>query len=89
MTQTFVIHCAREALFTILLLAGPAMVMALLVGLLISILQATTQIQDQMLNMVPKILVMFITILVLGSWMLATAIRFTTNLYAQIPTLLR
>jgi len=55
LTQTFVIHLAREALFMVLLLAGPAMVAALLIGLLISVLQATTQIQDQMLSMVPKI----------------------------------
>lgn len=56
MTQTFVIHLARDALFLVLILAGPAMGTALLIGLIISVLQATTQIQDQMLNMVPKII---------------------------------
>jgi flagellar biosynthetic protein FliQ len=84
-----VLHIAREAIFTVLILAGPAMFIALLVGLFISILQATTQIQDQMLNMVPKILVIFCTILVLGSWMMKNAIGFATNVYSQIPLIIR
>ncbi len=89
MTQTYVIHLARDALFMVLVLAGPAMGVALLIGLVISILQATTQIQDQMLNMVPKIVGVFLVILVLGSWLLNSAITYTTNLYTQIPNLVR
>ena len=89
MTQTFVIHLARETLFMVLVLAGPVMAAALLIGLVISILQATTQIQDQMLNMVPKIVGVFIVLLVLGAWMLNIAITFTTNIYAQIPNIVR
>jgi len=88
LSQTFVVHLAREALFMVLLLAGPAMAVALLIGLVISILQATTQIQDQMLNMVPKIVGMFVTLLVLGSWMLERAINYTTELFSRIPDLL-
>lgn len=89
MTQTFVINLARDALFMVLLLAGPAMLAALLIGLIISILQATTQIQDQMLNLVPKIVGVFVVILVLGSWLLNSAVTYTTNLYAQIPNIVR
>ena len=89
MTQTFVIHLARDALFLALILAGPAMGTALLIGLIISVLQATTQIQDQMLNMVPKIIGVFLVILLLGSWLLNSAITFTTGLYTQIPNLIR
>ncbi len=89
MTQTFVMHVARDALFTVLILAGPAMLVALVVGLVISILQATTQIQDQMLNMVPKIVCVFVVLLVLGSWLLNSAITFTTNLYSRIPDVIR
>jgi flagellar biosynthetic protein FliQ len=73
----------------VLLLAGPAMLAALLIGLIISILQATTQIQDQMLNLVPKIVGVFVVILVLGSWLLNSAVTYTTNLYAQIPNIVR
>lgn len=89
MTQTFVINLARDALFMVLLLAGPAMMAALLIGLIISILQATTQIQDQMLNLVPKIVGVFVVILVLGSWLLNSAVTYTANLYAQIPNIVR
>lgn len=89
MTQTFVINVARDALFMVLLLAGPAMLAALLIGLIISILQATTQIQDQMLNLVPKIVCVFVVILVLGSWLLNSAVTYTTNLYSQIPNIVR
>ncbi len=89
MTQTFVINLARDALFMVLLLAGPAMLTALLIGLIISILQATTQIQDQMLNLVPKIVGVFVVILVLGSWLLNSAVTYTTNLYSQIPNIVR
>lgn len=89
MTQTFVMHVARDALFMVLLLAGPAMGVALLIGLVISVLQATIQIQDQMLNLVPKIVGVFMVILLLGSWLLNSAIAFTINLYSQIPNLVR
>jgi len=88
-TQTFVMHVARDALFMVLLLAGPAMGVALLIGLVISVLQATIQIQDQMLNLVPKIVGVFMVILLLGSWLLNSAIAFTINLYSQIPNLVR
>lgn len=89
MTQTFVIHLVRESLFMILLLAGPVMAAALLIGLVISVLQATTQIQDQMLNMAPKIVAVFIIMLVLGAWMLNIAITFTANIFNQIPNIVR
>ncbi|MHB1041883.1 MAG: flagellar biosynthetic protein FliQ [Eubacteriales bacterium] len=89
MTQTYVIHLAREALFMVLILAGPAMAVALLIGLVISVLQATTQIQDQMLNLVPKIVGVFAVVLVLGSFLLNSAVNFTTDLYTQIPSLIR
>ena len=89
MTQTYVIHLARDALFMVLILAGPAMGVALLIGLVISILQATTQIQDQMLNMVPKIIGVFLVILLLGSWLLNSAVAYTTDLFTQIPNLVR
>ena len=89
MNQTFVLHVAREAIYSVLFLAGPAMFLALLTGLTISILQATTQIQDQMLNMVPKILVIFLTISLLGAWMLKYAVNFTINVFNQIPIILQ
>lgn len=89
MTQTYVIHLARESLLMVLTLAGPPMAAALLIGLVISVLQATTQIQDQMLNLVPKIVGVFVVILLLGSWLLNSAVSFTTGLFTQIPEIIR
>lgn len=89
MTQTYVIHLARESLLMVLTLAGPPMAAALLIGLVISVLQATTQIQDQMLNLVPKIVGVFVVILLLGSWLLNSAVGFTTGLFTQIPEIIR
>ncbi|MEG3069878.1 MAG: flagellar biosynthetic protein FliQ [Candidatus Syntrophopropionicum ammoniitolerans] len=89
MTQTFVIHLAREALLMTLALAGPVMAVALSIGLIISILQAATQVQDQMLNMAAKILGVFLVLMLLGAWMLNIAISFTTNLFTQIPSIVR
>lgn len=89
MTQTFVIHLARDALFMVLALAGPMMGVALLIGLVISVLQATTQIQDQILNMAPKIVGVFLVLLLLGAWMLNIIVSFTTNVFTQIPNIVR
>ncbi len=89
MTQTLAVQISREALLTVLLLAGPAMAVALLIGLVISVLQATTQIQDQMLNLVPKIAGVFVTLMILGAWLLNTAVSFTARLYARIPDIVR
>lgn len=89
MSQDFVIHLAREAMTVALLLAGPPLLLGLLVGLAISILQATTQIQEQTLTFVPKIIAVFVSILIFGSWMLDTIVRFTENLYSSLPTLIR
>ncbi|MEW6697242.1 MAG: flagellar biosynthesis protein FliQ [Bacillota bacterium] len=89
MTQTYVLHLAREALMMVVILSLPALGMAMLVGLIIGILQATTQIQEQTLSFVPKMVAVFVTIIVAAGWLLNIAIRFTTRLYEQIPNLIR
>jgi len=89
LTHTDVINLARESVLMVLTLAGPLMGVALIIGLLISVLQATTQIQDQMLNLAPKIAGVFVVLLVLGSWFLNSIVDFTVNLYAQIPQIIR
>ena len=61
---------AREALVTVLLVSGPILGLGLLVGLLVSIFQATTQIQEQTLTFIPKIVVVLISIIIFGPWML-------------------
>ncbi|WP_366922982.1 flagellar biosynthesis protein FliQ [Metallumcola ferriviriculae] len=89
MSQEFVIHLARETLTTTLLLAAPALLFGMLVGLIISVLQATTQIQEQTLTFVPKIVVVMLTILVFGSWMLNILVVFTQNIFNDLSTLVR
>lgn len=88
MTQDFIIYIGKEAVYTILLLSLPLLGLSLLVGLLISIFQATTQIQEQTLTFVPKILVIFASLIIFGPWMLNLLIAFTTNLIANIPGLM-
>lgn len=89
MSQDFIIHLAREAMLVAMLLAGPPLILGLAVGLGISILQATTQIQEQTLTFVPKIIAVFVGILVFGSWMLSTIVQFTENLFISLPTIIK
>ena len=89
MTQTYVLHLAREALMMVVILSLPTLGVAMLVGLIIGILQATTQIQEQTLSFVPKMVAVFVTLIVAAGWLLNIAVRFTTRLYEQIPNLIR
>jgi flagellar biosynthetic protein FliQ len=89
MSQEFVVNLAREALVLALLLAAPALGLGLLVGLVISIFQATTQIQEQTLTFVPKIVAVLLSLLLFGSWMLTTLMDFTSNLFGSLSSLVR
>lgn len=85
MTDTFIISVAREALLTIVILALPALGVALLVGLAIGILQATTQIQEQSLAFVPKIVAVLITLAITAPWIIRVMIAFTTKIFSRLP----
>ncbi|KKM12330.1 flagellar biosynthesis protein FliQ [Clostridiales bacterium PH28_bin88] len=89
MTQEYVIHLAREALSLALLLSAPALGFGLVVGLVISVLQATTQIQEQTLTFVPKIVAVLLSLLLFGSWMLGILTGFTTELFTSLSTMVR
>jgi len=89
LSQEYVIHLAREALTTALLIAAPILGIGLVVGLVIAILQATTQIQEQTLTFVPKIVAVMLAILVFGSWMLNLLIGFTQNLFGNLSSIIR
>ncbi|NLA57322.1 MAG: flagellar biosynthesis protein FliQ [Firmicutes bacterium] len=84
MTELTIMKIAREALMTVLMVAGPVLILSLLVGLLISIFQATTQIQEQTLAFVPKILTVLGATVLLGPWMLRIMIDFTNRLFANM-----
>jgi len=87
MPITLVLDLTRDALWMTLLLAGPVMAVALVVGLLISILQTVTSVQEQTLSFVPKLIAVGVTILMLMSWMIQQMLRYTTELFRSLPGL--
>ncbi|WP_438446907.1 flagellar biosynthesis protein FliQ [Gorillibacterium sp. sgz5001074] len=84
MSYEFVIRLAGEAVYAVLKASAPMMIIALVVGLLISVFQATTQIQEQTLAYVPKILAVLLSVLVFGPWILTTLVDFTYNLLSNL-----
>jgi flagellar biosynthesis protein FliQ len=84
MTTEMILRIAQESVYTILIVIAPVCGVALLVGLLVSIFQATTQIQDQTLAFVPKIVAVFLTLLFFGAWMLKMVVEFTENLLGSL-----
>ena len=89
MEDAWVMDVARKSLETMLLLGGPLMLIALFVGLLVSVFQALTQINETTLTFIPKILAMGGAILVLGPWMLRILSTFTIQLYENLNLHLR
>lgn len=87
MTQIMTLDIMRKAFLSIIMVAGPILVIALLVGLTVSILQATTQIQEQTLTFVPKILAVIVGLIIFGNFMLNKLVSLTNELYNLIPML--
>jgi len=85
LTQETVIYLARESLSVVLLVSAPMLGIGMLVGVIVSILQATTQIQEQTLTFVPKIIAIMISIIIFGPWMLTVITQFTQNLFSELP----
>lgn len=81
-----VLDLLRNGFFTIMIVAGPVLLISLVVGLIISIFQATTQIQEQTLSFVPKIVAVFLALIIFGSFMMNKLIDFTTSLFKLIST---
>jgi flagellar biosynthetic protein FliQ len=79
-SSEFIIRLAGQAIYTVLKASAPMLIIALVVGLIISIFQATTQIQEQTLAFVPKIVAVLFSILIFGPWILSALVDFTTNL---------
>lgn len=86
MGEGLVLDIAQDALYTILLISAPVLGLTLLVGLLVSIFQATTQIQEPTLTFIPKILAALFSLMVFGPWMLGIIIDFTARLFGSINT---
>lgn len=88
MSEGTIVNLGREAVLTVLAVAAPMLLSGLLVGLLISLFQATTQIQDQTLAFIPKIVAVLLAVVIFGAWMLRTMMEYTTRLFGAIPHLL-
>lgn len=84
LSHEVILSLAERGIVTILLVAGPILILALGVGLAVSIFQATTQIQEQTLAFIPKIVAVLLGIVIFGPWMLNILIEFTTDLYQNI-----
>jgi flagellar biosynthetic protein FliQ len=84
MNSEFVLSLAEKGIYTILLITGPLLILALAVGLLVSIFQATTQIQEQTLAFIPKIVAVLVGLVFFGPWMLTKMIAFTIDLYQNL-----
>lgn len=88
MTPGTVMEIGRQAIEVTLLMSAPALIAALVVGLIISIFQAATQINESTLQFVPKLVVMFIVLLLAGPWMLQYLIDYIQRLFGNIPQLI-
>jgi flagellar biosynthesis protein FliQ len=87
MNQDTVVNLATQAMSLALKIAGPLLLVALVVGLLVSVFQAVTQIQEQSLSLIPKMAAVAVVIVLLGPWMLGQLVAYTTALYTAIPTM--
>ncbi len=85
MDQSVVIDVAQEAIKVVLMISAPILGLGLLVGLLVSIIQATTQIQESTLSFIPKVVTIALTLLIFGPWMMNLMYEFTVNLFENIP----
>jgi len=85
MTQQFALDAAHGALLMAIALAGPGLAAILVVGIVISAFQAMTQINEMTLSFVPKVIALGALLVVLGPWMLQTAVNYTVSTLTQLP----
>lgn len=88
MTQALVLDVLKNAFLTIIIVSLPVLLTSMVVGLIISILQATTQIQEQTLSFVPKLIAVMLAIVLFGNFMLNRVIELTNSLYALIQNII-
>jgi flagellar biosynthetic protein FliQ len=89
MSGDVVIQLAQEALMTVILVSAPMLGLGLIVGLMVSVFQATTSIQEQTLAFIPKIIAVFVSILIFGPWMLRIMVGYVNNVFVNLPMYVR
>ncbi len=88
MTPELVMNIGRQAIEMTLVLTGPLLLAALVIGLIISVFQAATQINEQTLSFIPKLLGMLLTLILIGPWMLQTMVDYIRRLLESIPQII-
>ena len=89
MTESYVLSLAQNAVTVMLILAGPILLVSLIVGSLISLVQAATQINEVTLTFIPKIVAIGLVLALLGSWMLQRLLVFTSNIFTSLPNFVK
>lgn len=89
MSEVFVVHLLREAFYTVFLLAGPILIVTMVVGLIISIFQAATSIQEMTLTFVPKAIIVAVVLVLTLPWMFDIMISFTQQIFTEIPSIIK
>ncbi len=87
MNEAFVVHLLRETFYTMLLISAPTLLVSMIVGLIVSIFQAATSIQEFTLSFVPKLLLIAIVLVLTMPWIIETMTSFTVSLFQQIPAM--
>lgn len=83
MAEGQVLDVAKEAIYTIIICSAPMLIISLVVGLIVSIFQTVTSIQEQTLTFVPKIIAVFVGLMIFGSWILTNLTEFVTTLWSN------
>ncbi|MFN2355066.1 MAG: flagellar biosynthesis protein FliQ [Desulfopila sp.] len=86
MTPDLAVNIARKAVETILLCAAPMLLSGMLIGLIVAILQAATQVNEQTLTFIPKIVAVFLTLLLFGPWIIKVMTAFTLGIFETLAT---
>jgi flagellar biosynthetic protein FliQ len=89
MTEDVVLSLGRDAIWTTVILASPLLISALVVGLIVSIVQAVTQINEATLTFIPKMLAIVIVMVILAPWMTQMITTYTTELFTSLPNYVR
>ncbi len=87
MSQVIVLDVMRNGFLTVIKVSAPILIVALTVGLLVSVLQATTQVQEQTLSFVPKLMAIMLALIIFGNYMLNTLLSFTSGIFDILSTI--
>ena len=89
MTVDLVVELANKALYTVILTSAPVLIVSLVIGLIVSIFQTVTSIQEQTLTFVPKIVAVFVTLMILGHWMLNRMTNLMVDMWSDFSVYIR